>query len=124
MHFLQSDLRHTLQRDVYKNSTFQVELFGQKARGVVKQKSIGPVKLQWYQVLGVKAGDALANPKAMHRELQALRQQLSQKRGDIMVQVGFVDELDTMPVSELKNQQLVEKVRHTRIQQEKNLKKE
>ena len=50
----QSQLRKDVQKEVYRNPTFTAKIFGKEYFWTIKEKKIGPWKLQRYQIMGVE----------------------------------------------------------------------
>ena len=72
----QSQLRNDIQQEVYHNPTFTAEIFGKHYFGTIKEKKIGPRKLQRYQIMGVELP---SDKEYIRSEIAKIKKQFSKK---------------------------------------------
>ncbi|UFX82639.1 lipid II:glycine glycyltransferase FemX [Candidatus Absconditicoccus praedator] len=104
----QSLLWKTINKDILKKPTFEVEILGKKYFGIVKEKSKFGVKFRWYQVMGVDV-DFDNN---FSNELQNIKRQFGGDFGNILFQFGFTNIVDEARSSDMKDSVIVENIRN------------
>ena len=72
----QSQLRKDIQQELYRKPTFTLELFGKEYFGTIKEKKIGPRKLQRYQIMGVELP---SDKEYVHSEIAQLKKHFRKK---------------------------------------------
>lgn len=123
--FFQSNVWKIINRDIYKKMIFDFEFLWKKYFWVIKEQSRRWLKIRWYQVLGIDATEYLRNyPEVFKKEIEKVKRDYKHNYGDMFFQFGFIDNLATFKIKELRDQQFVEDIKNRRKLREENLKKE
>jgi hypothetical protein len=81
--FLQSQIRKDIKSIVYGEEIFSITLFDKEYFGLTKKKSIGPVSVSWFQVLGLELPN---NTERVREEIAKIHYDYEGKRGNIFFQ--------------------------------------
>jgi len=102
MSFYQSDLRRTINQDIYKKPTFETTIAGKEYFGIVKsQRRLGKT-LNRYMIHGIQWITLEKDNKELLETVKHIRRDFGATRGDIFFQIGFLDEKDHLWTTELK----------------------
>ncbi len=123
--FFQSNVWKVINRDIYKKMLFDFEFLGKKYFGVIKEQSRRWLKIRWHQVLWIDATDYLRNyPEVFKKEIEKVKRDYKHNYWDIFFQFGFIDDLASFKIKELKDKKFVEDIKNRRKSREEIMKQE
>lgn len=105
----QSQLRKDIQKEVYHNPTFTVDLFGKEYFGTIKVKKIGLWKLNRYQIMGVELP---SDKEYIRSEIAKIKKQFSKKC--FFFQWGITNEIVSFENSLQKSEEFREDMKEVR----------
>ena len=112
----QSQLRQDIQTIVYQKPSMTIRLFGKDYFALIKDKSFGPVKAQWIQVMGVQ----LPNDKEyVKQELLRVKKELGKKGTNIMLQLWIINEMISFENVSHRSESFQDDMKHMRLNLQK-----
>lgn len=114
----QSQLRKDIQTVVYQRPSMTITLFGKEYFALIKPKSLGPIKAQWIQVMGVE----LPTDKAyVKQELSRVKKELNKTKNTIMLQLGIINEMISFENVSHRSESFPDDMKHMRLNLQKFL---
>ncbi len=107
--FYQSDIRKTINKDVYHKPVGEIVLFEKPHQYIIREKKVWPLSLCWIQIIGVENLDNHSISKRKE-ELQSL----VREHNPMFVQLGSVDILGTLTSQQLWDDIAVQEMKTTR----------
>lgn len=102
MNFYQSDLRKTINQEIYQKPSFELELLWNTYHWIVKSQRRLWRQLNRYMVHGVEWAEIDGSNTVLQEELTRVRRDFAKSSGDIFFQLWFLDPMWTGDTAELK----------------------
>ena len=102
MNFYQSPLWRTIQQDIYKKPTFDINIKGEKYFGIVKRQRRLMKDLNRYMVHWVQSDISNDPDGQFAQELTRIQRDFKRSRGDIFFQFGLLDTVWSGTTNEIK----------------------
>lgn len=106
----QSQLRKDIQHEIYRKPMFTVKLFGKEYFWSIKEKKIGPRKLQRYQIMGVELPN---DQEYVRSEIAKIKKQFRKKC--FFLQVGCINEIISFENSGNTSEEFREDMKEVRL---------
>ena len=95
-----------------------IRLFGRDYFALIKDKSFGPLKTQWIQIMGV---DLPNDRQYVIDELKRVKKELSSKKTNIMLQLGITNEMISFENVMHRSEEFTDDMKHMRLNLQKFL---
>jgi len=111
--FYQSQIRKTIQTELYARPSFTFDRFGKQYFGLIKKKSVGPIQLQRFQVMGLERPEV--DEEEIKKTLESMVQKYKKNQFDMFFQLGITQKITQFDNTTKHDNEFLQEIKTKRI---------